>query len=63
MLLPSAGAFEGESITRIGYVSQFGNVSKQVVMTKTEGTTGMTGAWVVLTAHGLMELVRHNCVV
>jgi hypothetical protein len=32
-------------MTRIGYVSQFGNVSKQVPMTKTEGTTGMTGAW------------------
>lgn len=37
------GAFDGEDVTRIGYVSQFGNVSKQVVMTKTEGTTGMTG--------------------
>jgi hypothetical protein len=39
----SAGAFDGEDVTRIGYVSQFGNVAKQVVMTKTEGTTGMTG--------------------
>lgn len=27
----------------MGYVSQYGNVSKQVVLTRTEGTTGMTG--------------------
>jgi hypothetical protein len=37
------GAFDGEDPTRIGYVSQFGDVSKMVPMTKTEGTTGMTG--------------------
>ncbi len=39
----TVGAFDGENLTPIGYVSQFGNVSKQVTMTKTEGTTGMTG--------------------
>jgi hypothetical protein len=38
------GAFDGQDITRIGYVSQFGNVNKRVIMTRTEGTTGMTGA-------------------
>lgn len=37
------GAFDGQNNTRIGFVSQFGDVSKQVVMTRTEGTTGMTG--------------------
>ena len=37
------GAFDGQNNTRVGFVSQFGNVSKQVVLTRTEGTTGMTG--------------------
>lgn len=43
------GAFDGsygehQQGQRIGYVSQFGDVSKYVVMTRIEGTTGMTGA-------------------
>jgi hypothetical protein len=40
----TVGAFDWQDATRIGYVSQFGDGSKRVVMTRTEGTTGMTGA-------------------
>jgi hypothetical protein len=47
------GAFDGQDITRIGYVSQFGSVSKRVVMTRTEGTTGMTGGFQDLMSSGL----------
>jgi hypothetical protein len=47
------GAFDGQDITRIGYVSQFGNVRKRVVMTRTEGTTGMTGGPQDLMSSGL----------
>jgi hypothetical protein len=39
----TVGSFDGQDVTRIGYVSQFGDVNKRVVMTRTEGTTGMTG--------------------
>ncbi len=39
----TVGSFDGENLTRIGYVSQFGGVTKQVTMTVTEGTAGMTG--------------------
>ena len=39
----TVGSFDGQDITRIGYVSQFGDATKQVVMTKTEGTVGLTG--------------------
>lgn len=41
----TVGAFDGQDITRIGYVSQYGDVTKSVIMTKTEGTTGMTGKY------------------
>ncbi|WIA35607.1 hypothetical protein OEZ86_004028 [Tetradesmus obliquus] len=41
----TVGAFDGQDVTRIGYVSQFGDVGKRVVMTRTEGTTGMTGKY------------------
>lgn len=41
----TVGAFDGEDVNRIGYVSQFGNINKQIVMTKTEGITGMTGPY------------------
>jgi hypothetical protein len=39
----TVGAFDGQNITRIGHVSQFGNVSRQVPQTVTEGVLGMTG--------------------
>jgi hypothetical protein len=34
---------DGEDPTSIGYVTQFGDMSKRVVMTRTEGVLGMTG--------------------
>ena len=34
---------DGEDTTNIGYVTQYGDLSKRVVMTKTEGVLGMTG--------------------
>ncbi len=43
------GAFDGADhgkhrpVTRIGFVSQFGNISLQVPLSDIEGTTGMTG--------------------
>lgn len=38
-------SFDGPDVpvTRIGYVSQFGDVTRFVPMSRTEGTTGMTG--------------------
>jgi len=38
------GAFDGQNIQRIGYVSQFGDITKGLPITRTEGTLGITGA-------------------
>ena len=43
-MLHAAGAFSGVVATsHVGYVSQFGNVSRQIPLTQTEGIAGMTG--------------------
>lgn len=39
----TVASFEGEDPERIGYVSQFGDTSLFLEVTKTEGTLGMTG--------------------
>lgn len=41
--LYTVAAFEGEDPSRIGYVSQFGDTSLFLEVTRTEGTLGMTG--------------------
>jgi hypothetical protein len=47
-------------MTRIGYVSQFTDITRQAVLTKTEGTVGMTGEH-ASTAHVRRERPRlHN---
>jgi hypothetical protein len=39
----TVGAFDGQIITRIGSVTQFGNPSRWLPVTRTEGTLGITG--------------------
>lgn len=39
----TVGAFDGENTQPMGYVSHWGDISRAVPLSRTEGTTGMTG--------------------
>ena len=40
----TVGAFDAENTQQIGWVSQYGDTSKSIIQTRTEGITGVTGA-------------------